>query len=192
MTKWILAWVLPFLVSTSVMAQDDETERTKSIRIAPAALILGTIHLDAEFRVAPTWSVGPALSYWKLTGDYFGFSGGVTTTALGIGARATWQPAGILATGAYVSPTVMYISASSTARSGNRDISASSGMGLIAAVAGYRWYWDAFNMSLGGGAQAFLGDGKVKLQDSGYTAEVSVSKTGALALLLDFMVGFSF
>ena len=60
----------------------------------------------------------------------------------------------------------------------------------IGGIGGYGWFWDHFNMMLGAGLSAVLGDANVNFTDSAGN-KTSVSVPGA-GLALEFDMGWKF
>lgn len=172
------------------------SDKTMNFRISPLGLFIGYFNVDADFKIAPEWTIGPTVSYWHF--DFAdsdpGFSNqSISTTMYAIGVRANWYQAGAYNSGLYVSPIVQYetATASATDSSGN-SISATASTYILSGLIGYHWFWDVFNLSLGGGFALPLTSTKVELTSAGNTTDVNYSRTGQVGLALDFMLGAAF
>ncbi len=164
-----------------------------NFRFSPIGLILGSINIDFDIAIAPDWTVGPTINYWRYSSasDKATFSEDYKTTAYGFGARANWFKNGNFTDGLYVGPSLAYanVKVSTTDTVGTTWTGSASVM-LASCLVGYGWYWDSFNMMLGGGASLGLGDTKVKIESSsGSSTEVSTSIAG---LALEYSLGWTF
>lgn len=144
-----------------------------NFRFSPLLLVLGAMSLDLDIKVNNNWTLGPSLDYWSFTVNstdpaFSDFS----LKTLGIGARANWFSNGAYTDGLYVGPSVEFMSISVTSGS----TSASAGLLVANTFVGYGWFWDSFNMQLGGGLTLPLGSTKVRVDDgAGNTEDVTAS-----------------
>ncbi|MBX9767288.1 MAG: DUF3575 domain-containing protein [Bdellovibrionales bacterium] len=164
------------------------TEKSVNVRVAPLALLVNYLNVDVDFPVNADWSIGPTVTYRSFSESYAGFSSNISTSVLGLGARATWFENGVFQQGWYVSPIAQYISAS--AKSGSA--SASVGVFGLTAVGGYHWFWDNFNLNLGAGFSAVLGGSRIKVTDSTTTTSTEVNMQSSGGLAIDFMIAYLF
>lgn len=164
-----------------------------NFRFSPIGLIVGSINIGLDIVVAPDWTVGPAVQYWryKISSDDTIFSSDYEITAYSFGGRANWFKNGNFTDGLYVGPSLSYASVKLTTKDSLGDtVTGSASVMLASCLVGYGWYWDSFNMMLGGGAALGLGDTKVKVEtSSGSTTEVSSSIAG---VALEYSLGWTF
>jgi hypothetical protein len=127
-----------------------------------------------------------------------GLSGQKSNTCTGTSARAEVSPAittsklSRSADGLYVSPQFAFSNAkvSATDSLGNSAEGEASSL-IVSGLVGYGWFWDSFNIHLGGGLALPVGTSKVKVKNSDGTEEsVDFSRTGRLAL--EFNLGWTF
>lgn len=62
-------------------------------------------------------------------------------------------------------------------------------MPLLAVLVGYGWFWDSFNMMLGGGAAVPFGESKVEVTDPN---GVKTEKDVRSGLAIEFSLGWTF
>jgi hypothetical protein len=152
-------------------------------------LIIGSVNAGLDFVVHPNWTVGPEGSYWHThVGSSWGSDWDVK--AYGIGARGNWFKNGVFTNGLYVGPSLSYASVKVTNSDSFGSYSGTASGLFASGLVGYAWFWDSFNMMLGGGATVGLGDTKVSVTDSsGAKTEVNSSISG---LDLEFSLGWTF
>lgn len=164
-----------------------------NFRFSPIGLIVGSINIDFDMAVAPDWTVGPTVSYWRssVSSDSTTFSEKFDVTAYGIGARANWFKNGNFTDGLYVGPSLSYANVKISTKDLSGDsVTGSASVMLASCLVGYGWFWDSFNMMLGGGASFGLGDTKVKVETStGSSTEVSSSIAG---VAIEYSLGWTF
>lgn len=117
----------------------------------------------------------------------------ITTSKLSRSADArTGIANGVYTDGLYVSPQFAFSNAkvSATDSLGNSAEGEASSL-IVSGLVGYGWFWDSFNIHLGGGLGLPVGASKVKVKNSDGTEEsVDFSRTGRLAL--EFNLGWTF
>ncbi len=165
-----------------------------NIRFAPLSLLIGWLNVDLDVRVSNQWTLGPTIGLWRtnVEDNYFvGDKYQLKRNAVGV--RANWSQSGSFQTGFYVSPIVQFVRAeiSGVSKSTGNDITASASGVTITGIAGYQWFWDTFNLSVGGGLILGAQSSDVSVQDgpTSYKAASSGRGTGAA---LDFMLGWTF
>ncbi len=178
-------------VASKVVYASDSAEY--NFRFSPLGLIVGSININLDIVVAPDWTVGPVINYWRYSSssDRTVFSKDFETTAYGFGARANWFKNGNFTDGLYVGPGLSYANVKVTTTDSTGDsVTGSASVMLASCLVGYGWYWDSFNMMLGGGASLGLGDTKVKVEtSSGSSTEVSSTMAG---VALEYSLGWTF
>ncbi len=166
----------------TVLAED------MNFRFSPIGLLVGAVNVNLDISMGKSWTLGPQLSYWGFSANT---TVGTTTSSTsvssyGLGLRGNWHANGNFNDGLYFGPSVSYSSAKASASgsSGNYN-------GRIAsALVGYGWFWNSFNILLGGVLNIPLGGSKITLTDNaGSTSEVSVQ---ASSLALEFSLGWTF
>lgn len=162
-----------------------------NLRVNPLGLLLGGIDATLDFKYDENWTIGPKLSYMSFEASRSGsFTEDFSIKGYSLGARANWFKNGVYTDGLYVGPDLSYsyVKVSSSDTSGTVT---AEGQGLYATgLVGYGWFWQNFNMMLGGGLTAGLLGTQVKVKDSnGNETKVSV-RSGGLAL--EWTVGWTF
>ena len=167
---------------------------TLNFRFSPILLVVGFAAINVDYAVAPNWTVGPQLHYWNFNlkntnSDTFDE---IKINAFGAGVRANWFKNGNYTDGLYVGPALIYSSVKVTGTDAlGIDYEGTGSGAFLSCLVGYGWFWDSFNMMLGGGATAGLGDTKVKVKDSlGNEDEYNSNPGGGLAL--EFSLGWTF
>jgi hypothetical protein len=171
----------------------DTVEKFMNVKVTPIGLIIGYVNIDVDFKVSSRWSVGPTASYWHWNdaGSINGSDIGLTMYAVGV--RGNWYKQGTYRTGFYISPLIQYLSATATARSNNTDISATASTSVFSSIFGYHWFWDSFNLALGGGPSLELGKANVTINDGNSTTTTSdYARQNTLGLVGEFMLGWTF
>lgn len=153
-----------------------------NFRFQPVHLLIGAFALNFDYAIDPDWTIGPALTYWRfsLSSDDTFYREKYEITYFSIGARATWFKNGVYTDGLYVGPNAGYVSAKlKTKNLLDEDVTGSVSVPMIGCLVGYGWFWDSFNMMLGGGARIGLGNTKVEIKSaSGTETDVSAPIAG--------------
>jgi len=153
-----------------------------NFRFQPVHLLIGAFALNLDYAIAPDWTIGPALTYWRfnLSSDGAFYTEKYEITYFSIGARATWFKNGVYTDGLYVGPNVGYVSAKLKTRNLlDEEVTGSVSVPMVGCLVGYGWFWDSFNMMLGGGARVGLGNTKVEIKSaSGTETDVSAPIAG--------------
>ena len=170
------------------------SDRDYNIRISPVPLLVGYLNIDFDIQVNEEWTVGPTFSYW---GTRLTLSGGSSSTeydlsATSIGARANWYPDGVFADGWYLSPMVQYTTARIESRSSSVNVKGEAGGISLTGLGGYHWFWDNFNLSLGGGLVFSGAAGSVRGTSSDGTTTVETRTSPGAGIAFDFMLGLTF
>lgn len=165
-----------------------------NVRFAPLSLLVGWLNVDLDVRVNDQWTLGPTIGLWRanIEDNYFvGDKYQLKRNAVGV--RANWSQSGSFQTGFYVSPIVQFVRAevSGVSKSTGNDITASASGITITGIAGYQWFWDTFNLSVGGGLILGAQSSDVSVQDGPSSYKVASSGRGT-GVALDFMLGWTF
>ena len=137
-------------------------------RVSPIALLIGAGLVDFDIRVSDHWTVGPEALYWHNTLSSTGDFTSIAFNAWEAGVRANWFLDGVFKDGIYVGPSLKYLNFQLTATDTANGLPASGSANALLAgcLVGYGWFWDSFNMMLGGGLETTLGDAQIKATDS--------------------------
>lgn len=195
MFKSILVLAIAVSMTLPAAAKTGPTNPSKfsgsngyNFRISPLSLLVGGIAANFDMAINSEWTVGPTVSYlnWKI-GKGSTLSEDISLSAYSIGARANWYKNGVHSDGMYLAPALVYSAATATAGTSKGE---ASGL-FLSGVIGYGWFWDSFNMLLGGGFSTGLGNSKVQVKDSatGQTTETSLQNGG---LALEWTTGWTF
>ncbi len=183
--KRIIFSFVAFVLLSSPVAYAANSD-SMNLRFGPIGLIIGALSLNMDIAIAPNWTIGPEINYWNIkftstTADGSDFE----IKALSYGGRANWFSNGNYTDGFYIGPFLRQAETKMTLGESSASVST-----LVAgSLFGYGWFWDSFNMMLGGGFAAGLGDAKVKLTDSlGATTEREV----VTGLSAEYTLGWTF
>jgi hypothetical protein len=163
-----------------------------NFRISPIGLLVGAVGFDFDIQVAPDWTIGPHATYWhyRLESNTSYFTDKYDVRAFGFGVRANWFKNGAYTDGLYIGPSLFFASTKVTNNDAFGEWSGTSSGLFATGLVGYGWFWENFNIMLGGGATFGLGDTKVTVMDSsGQSTEVSSDIAG---LALEFSLGWTF
>ncbi len=172
------------LQSASAFAASGDT---MNFRFSPLGLVFGLLSVSMDFKVSEDWTVGPRGSYWRL--KYDGILSEVEVTAYGFGGRANWFKNGVFTDGLYLGPSIEYASAKATVTDSAGGSSATASLLFAQAIVGYGWFWDSFNIMLGGGLSLPLGDADLETTENGVKTKRSVSSGNFAA---EFSLGWTF
>ena len=180
------------LSSTAAFAQSAmNTSGSKyNFRFSPIGLLVGLASVSLDVAITPEWTVGPELSYAKFKLN----ASGTNQTSFDVslasaGVRANWFKNGVYTDGLYVGPFVRYAKTSIDA-SGSTTITGESAGVAVGSLVGYGWFWNSFNMMLGGGAALATGVSNMVITDSnGNRTEVPNRGAGFAA---EYSLGWTF
>ena len=178
--------------STSVYTatHEDTSDKTMNLRIGVIPALIGILHIDADFGVSDSFTLGPALAYGKRK-----FSIGSTPVSVelgSIGARGNWYFSGNRFTqGAYLAPFLTYSRIEVIVTKSDRSLSGRANGILSGAMVGYQWVWDTFNINLGAGLQASaITDLRVKDEKTNEEYSFPTGYFGGLAAEFSFGLMF--
>ena len=180
------------LSSTGVFAQSamNSTGSKYNFRFSPLGLVFGLASASLDIAVNQDWTVGPELSYAKFKVN----ASGTNQTSFDVnlasaGVRANWFKNGVYTDGLYVGPFVRYAKTSIDA-SGSTTITGEAAGVAVGSLVGYGWFWNSFNMMLGGGAAVASGSSNMVVIDSnGNRTEIPNRGVG---LAGEFSLGWTF
>jgi hypothetical protein len=150
-----------------------------NITSAPLSLLVGVVNARLDMEMVDKWTVGPeaAILNWTLND--------VNVSAYSLGVNFAHNFNGNFATGAFVTPAANIISATAKIDSTSASVTAL----FASVVGGYHWFWDSFNLRLGGGLAFGISNATITVEDS-TGDDISVPLSGGF--LLDFALGFTF
>lgn len=170
-------------------ANEPDSADNANFRFAPLGLLIGLIDLNLDFKIAPNWTLGPELMYWHFNVTLSDTEYDVS--ALVGGVRANWFKNGVYTDGLYVGPALLYTASKVKWTDGTDNAEATNNAARLSTVVGYGWFWDSFNMMLGGGLSIPLGDGKIEARSSnGRREEINYSRSGSVAF--EYSLGWTF
>lgn len=191
-SRILLAFALPFLMIAN-QAQAGEGDNY-NFRFRPVLAIIGFLDAGFDFKIADQWSIGPDAFYWHLNldsnDDVFD---DYEITAFGLGVRANWFKNGAFTNGLYVGPLVRYydVKVETTDALTNITYEGTANGFTVGSLVGYGWFWDSFNMMLGGGLSVNLDNDKIKVTNSAGETKEYDSRPLA-GLLFEYSLGWSF
>lgn len=167
-------------------------KKTMNLRGSPLGVLVNYFNADLDIAMSETWTLGPTVSYWNFTLPADRYFSEMKLSLFSIGARGNWYPSGVFKTGFFMSPMFQYSTATASTSDSYGAASASASVPVITALAGYQWFGETLNFSLGAGLASGLTSTKVKVQSSSgsSTTEVETRRTAGLAL--DLMLGYTF
>lgn len=190
--KRVLILFAVLLSTSSLFAQAGSSAKGSqyNFRFSPLALALGIASVTLDVSINPEWTVGPELSYAKFKINASGNnSTSYDVNLASAGVRANWFKNGVYSDGLYVGPFVRYAKTSIDA-SGSTTITGEAAGVAIGSLVGYGWFWNSFNMMLGGGAAVAMGNSNIVVTESnGNRTEIPNRGAGFAG---EFTVGWTF
>lgn len=175
----ILSFVLLF-ASAPAFAKD------MNFRFGPIGLLAGFINGELDFAVGSNWSVGPIVGFISRSSDNVDIDAGQ------IGLRADYYFNGTFTDGWYITPQVSIagfdVTENDTLYGKLED---KVGGVIVSGMVGYNWFWDTFNMGVGGGLSTYTVD-NLELKDSTGTVRDKYDRFSNLQLALEFNLGWTF
>lgn len=188
--RHLLATVLIFgsLIMPNAHAAEGDT---MNFRFSPLSLLLTTFDAHVDFALSPEWTLGPQVIFGSYTLSSSGSFSEYKVSNAGLGLRANWMMNGVFTDGLYVSPGLIFQRIKVTAKDSVGDVTASASVPQASGIVGYAWFWDSFNIQLGGGLAFPLGSPDIKVKDStGYEQTVKLNRLAGLAL--EFTLGWTY
>lgn len=162
-----------------------------NFRFNPIGLLIGAVDVSLDFVVTDEWTLGPQFSYVDFSlNSSSGFTNKVEVSGIGGGLRGNWFYNGVFTDGFYVGPGLTYTNVSAKVSNATESAEGSVSSVVASALFGYGWFWDSFNILLGGGFATILSNPKVKVVESNGTTTEYEARKGGLAL--EFSLGFTF
>lgn len=161
-----------------------------NFRFSPLGLVLGIGNASLDVAINSDWTVGPELSYAKFKLDASG--GGGTTYDVNLasaGVRANWFKNGVYTDGLYVGPFLRYAK-TSVGSTGATVVTGETAGVAVGSLVGYGWFWNSFNMMLGGGAALAMGESNMVITEAnGKRTEIPNRGAGFAG---EFSLGWTF
>lgn len=183
--------IVGFSIATSARADGRDQWNA---RLGALGLLIGAFDVKLDYAANNQWTVGPELFSWKfkMSAESGTTQADADLSAFGLGVRANWFKNGTYQDGLYLGPSFNYFSFNATATDSLGASAEGSANGWVAAcVVGYGWFWQNFNMMLGGGLSIPFSGGDVSVTDStGQTTKYKTSKNGSLAV--EYSLGWTF
>jgi hypothetical protein len=177
---------------TSVLALNSSPDSGSkyNFRFSPINLLVGSAVIALDFQLNDQWTLGPELSYWNASLTLNRTTGQkIDVNMSSIGARANWFKNGIYTDGFYIGPFARYSKTSINA-TGSTTITGDASGVTAGSLFGYGWFWESFNMMLGGGGALATGQSTLVVTDSsGNRTEVPDRGIG---LALEYTLGWTF
>lgn len=184
-----LFFILIFILfSASAHASSDDKY---DFRFSPLGLVFGALEADLDIAIASNWTLGPQFGvlHYKLGADA-GFTTDYDVKAYMFGLRGNWFRNGNFTDGLYVGPSLKWAGWKVQTSDSTGPITKSANVTVVSCLVGYGWFWDSFNIMLGGGLTLGLGDSKVDVTNSsGTTSSVTTNLSGLAA---EFALGWTF
>jgi len=163
-----------------------------NFRFSPIGLIVGSVDANLDIKIDPNWTIGPQLGFWHHRfGSDYGFTSDFTVDAFEVGARANWFLNGAYVNSFFIGPALNYAHVKVTTTDSNHTpVSASISTVVASCLFGYAWFWDSFNIMLGGGGQFGLGKNAVELTNA--DGSKTSTNTRVAGLSAEFSLGWTF
>lgn len=191
MTSKVYADNVPGAAASPMMGYGfGSNNNTSNFRFSPLGLLIGDVSIDYDIKVDPNWTIGPELSYLSMSLDEgSSFTSNFNITGYSFGARANWFNNGTFTDGLYVGPSIAYASVAVKTSDVNGNITANASGVVTSCLVGYGWFWQSFNMMLGGGLSLSSVDKITVTDSSGNTTSASTGETGLAA---EWSMGWTF
>ena len=159
-----------------------------NVRFSPVGMIGGLLNAELDIPVSDSLAIGPEFGYlhgtihqksvhivaYGLRGVYY-FNESVFTDGWYFSPGVTWSRVRVGATDAVHGP-----------------LTANGESFALSLISGYQWFWDYFNIALGGGlAWSSIGTLDLKSED-GVSRDTYKGPGTRAALALEFSLGFTF
>lgn len=164
-----------------------------NFRFEPVHLLIGAVVVNLDYVIQPDWTIGPTAMFWKfnISSNRTDYKEDFEMTYYSIGARATWFKNGVFTDGLYVGPSLMYVNAKIKTRNIlDEEVTGSLSAPAVSCLIGYGWFWESFNMMLGGGGRIALGNAKVETKTAaGTQTDITIPVAG---IDFEYSLGWTF
>lgn len=177
-------------LSTTAFAQEGGgSGGDKNIRFGPLGLAVGVVNVQMDFKLNNEWTLGPSVAFVNWEDDDSVYTNDIEISGYSFGARANWFNNGVFTDGFYIGPALHYTSIEAKVNDGGTEFKADGSVLVASSIFGYGWFWESFNILLGGGIAIPLGDKEVTIKENGVETE-SVRITSSFAA--EFTLGWTF
>lgn len=183
----ILAAIALFSIAT--LSSTSRADDSFDFRFSPLGLLIGGIDVSLDVAVSPQWTLGPELSYTHLAVG--GSSSDFSLKGYSAGVRGNWFHNGVFKSGLYLAPAIHIrdIAVAYTATDGTTSTGKLTGPSA-SFIVGYGWFWDSFNILLGGGLESQIGKSSITVVDNKGTSHTD--SAAGTSLIGEFSLGWTF
>lgn len=177
-----MRYLISILIFVSGLSASAKSDDKYDVRFNALGFAFGAFVADLNIAIDSNWTLGPQLGvlHYRIGRDA-GFTDDYDVKAYTLGLRANWFHNGNFTDGLYVGPSAKWASAKVTTSDSTGPITQSSSATLLSCVVGYGWFWNTFNIMLGGGLTVGLGDSNVKVTNSTGTSATVATNVSAFA-----------
>ncbi len=172
-------------LSILVLALSLNAAAEVNLRASPIAPLVGTVMLEADFKISDKWSLGPTVLY--TSADRNGFD----TEAYVIGARGNYYFAGTFVQGWYLSPGLKYVNINLKDDTSSGEIEGEASGIVLNLYGGYLWMWENFNIQLGAGP-VINTLGKITVENKSRNYQEDFDGYEGIDLGVEFTIGWKF
>ena len=177
-----LICIFLFLYATHASAASGDSW---NFRFSPIGALLGMVNVEFDYKLSDNWTLGPTLTYWN-----FSLSG-FSIKASSYGAQSRYFFNGVFNDGAYLGLQAATMSIKATITSLGVEYSGESNGAVIGAGGGYHWFWDSFNMNVGGFLYSSPAT-KIELKDSNGNKYDDQATSPVTGLGIEYTLGWTF
>lgn len=183
--KMILAFAMIVMSAAKSHANSSDD---MNVTFSPILPLIGTLMVEVEKTISSDWTLGGMAAAGKRTEDSDYIFGGYETTTRALGVTSYWYKNGVYTDGLFLNPSLYYSAV--TLKTTDRTLSADGSAFVASFVAGYGWFWDSFNMKLGGGLASAVGGVDVTVRDQNGNSLKSAQYASGLVLV--YNIGWTF
>lgn len=181
MKRTFAAFLLLICCSNSVYAESTDS---LNFRFGPLATVFGVADMNLDYRLSPSWTLGPSFSYLNLR------LLDVQLRGMSFGVEANYFISGAFRNSAYIDFGFATTDIEASAKSSTGEIASATANGMNYFVGGgYHWFWGSFNLNLGLNVGT-TSIGTLEIRDS-TGAKVETTQPN-LSTGVDFRIGFTF
>lgn len=182
-----LTFVGPILAAEEQVSEENAVKSTADWNLAldPFGFILGGVGLGLEYRLSDQVLLGP---FFMSVNAKFG-ENELSFQQFGVKSRYYFKP--LFNSSWYLGGQLGSFNLKVTETSFTTKSSGEFSSTLLGASFGYHWFWDSFNLRLGGLLGVFTGKSKVKLTSENSATEEDYD-AGSFGAGIEFMIGFFF
>jgi hypothetical protein len=186
--RHLTLFLTALLVSSAAFASDSDT---MNVRISPLLLLAGGISAHFDYKIDPNWTIGIEGYYYHATVNQTGdLTSDVSINSFAGAVRANYFFNGTFKDGVYLAPSIGDEGVTATSSDITGSLSANVNIPYVGLLVGYGWFWDNFNVMLGLGFKAPLGNSKIVVRDQAGNNEASA--TVGIGLDAEGSIGWTF